>query len=283
MMKPLDTLNRIMNRPDQWDFSEARELWAGVDLGTCKSKVIVVDEQGFPRAALMRQSEGIGSGLIIDYPGTLALLKELMEEIRSRSPLPIEKGATSYPPQTESGNIHTTTYILQGAGLEVLNVLDEPTAANRVLNLEDGAIVDVGGGTTGVALIQDGRIIRTCDEATGGVHLSLVLAGHLKISFEQAERIKTDQARQQECLPIVRPVIDKISTIIRSALNGFGNIKKICLVGGTCQLEGLTELVAENLGLEVFRPEAPQGITPYGIALSCLEEKIIFTSYSKAS
>ena len=97
MMKPSDTLNRIMNRPDQWDFSGARELFAGVDLGTCKSKVIVVDEQGLPRAAAMRRSEGIGSGLIIDYFGTLTLLKAMMEEIRSRSRCPSIKGPPPIP------------------------------------------------------------------------------------------------------------------------------------------------------------------------------------------
>jgi ethanolamine utilization protein EutJ len=283
MIDPLTTLEQMMNNPESWDFSGARELYAGVDLGTCKSKVIVVDEQGRPRAAAMRRSEGIGSGLILDYFGTLTLLRGMMEEIRSRCPLPIERGATSFPPQTESGNIHTTRYILQGAGLEVLRVLDEPSAANRFLNLQDGAIVDIGGGTTGIALIRGGRIVRTWDEATGGVHLSLVLSGHLRVSFEEAEAIKTDRARRSEILPIVRPVIDKISSIVESALQGWPSVKTVGLVGGTCALEGLTELVAANLGLEVFRPRSPQVITPYGIALSCLEGEDLDLPFSQAA
>ncbi len=282
-MTALKTIRRIMNRPETWDFSGARELFAGVDLGTYKSKVIVVDEQGRPRAAAMRRSEGIGSGLIIDYFGTLTLLKAIMEEIRSRSSLPIDQGATSFPPQTESGNVHTTRYILQGAGLEVVRVLDEPTAANRFLNLQDGALVDIGGGTTGIALIRDGRIIRTSDEATGGVHLSLVLSGHLRISFEEAERIKIDPSRHPEILPVVRPVIEKVSAIIRKALEGFEGIPRVCLVGGTCELGGLTELVAQNLGLEVFKPQVPQVVTPYGIALSCLGEKGQSVAWAQAS
>jgi ethanolamine utilization protein EutJ len=283
MMDALNTLDQMMNHPETWDFSGARNLYAGVDLGTYKSKVIVVDERGRPRAAAMRRSEGIGSGLIIDYFGTLTLLKSMMEEIRGRSRLPIDRGATSYPPQTESGNIHTTRYILQGAGLEVLQVLDEPSAANRCLNLNEGALVDIGGGTTGIALIRDGRIVRTCDEATGGVHLSLVLSGHLQVDFEEAEAIKVDRDRQPEILPIVKPVIDKISSIIKTALKDMPSVKTVCLVGGTCALEGLTELVAANLGLEVFRPRSPQVITPYGIALSCLEEQNIDLPLLKAS
>ena len=133
--------------------------------------------------------------------------------MRKYCPVPIEQGATSFPPQTEYANLKTTTHILEGVGLEVLNVLDEPTAANQVLNIENGAIVDVGGGTTGVAVIKNGEVVYTNDEATGGVHLSLVLAGNHKISYEDAEKIKIDKHRNREVLTIVRPVIEKIASI----------------------------------------------------------------------
>lgn len=270
MIDSVEKIRRILNRPEHWDFSGAKELYAGVDLGTYKAVAIVVDENGVPRAANMRRAEVVRSGLIVDYIGALSIVRELMAEIRSRCPRPIEKGATSYPPQTETGNINTTTYIVEGAGLEVLKVLDEPTAANMVLKLKDGAIVDVGGGTTGVAVIKDGEVVYTNDEATGGVHLSLVLAGSLKVSYEEAEEIKYDRERNREVLPIVRPVIDKISSIVDFYLQGFDGIQKACLVGGTCELEGLTGIVGKNLGLETFQPHVPQVITPLGIALSCL-------------
>jgi ethanolamine utilization protein EutJ len=218
----------------------------------------------------MRKAEVVRSGLIVDYIGALRIVRQLIADIRERSPLPLEKGATSYPPQTESANVHTTTHILEGADLEVMQVLDEPTAANRVLNLKDGVIVDVGGGTTGVAVIENGDVVYTNDEATGGVHLSLVLAGGLSISYEEADELKTDPKRSREVLGIVRPVIDKISSIVGDTLGGFQRVEKVCMVGGTCELEGLAEMVGRNLGLETFRPEAPQVITPFGIALSCL-------------
>jgi ethanolamine utilization protein EutJ len=78
-------------------------------------------------------------------------------------------------------------------------------------------------------------------------------------------------------------VIDKISTIIGSALEGFPTVEKVCLVGGTCALQGLTEAVAANLGLEVFRPRSPQVITPYGIALSCLDGKETARPWAEAA
>jgi ethanolamine utilization protein EutJ len=271
MTDPGAHLRSIVNQPENWDFSAAGRLFAGVDLGTYKAIMIVVDETGKPRAARMRRAEVVRSGLIVDYAGAQNIVREMIRELRDASPLPIEKGATSFPPQTEYANVNATRYILEGAGLEVLNVLDEPTAANQVLKLENGAIVDVGGGTTGIAVIRNGSVVFTDDEATGGVHLSLVVAGNYKISYEEAEAVKTDRRRSREILPIVRPVIEKIASIVDACLKDFKDLAGVCLVGGTCELEGFTEIVQKSLNLKTFRPDLPQFITPLGIALSCLD------------
>jgi len=266
----ISKIHRMLNHPECWNFSDSETLYAGVDIGTYKVCVVVVDEKGVPRAAAMRRAEVVRSGLIVDYIGALNVVREIMTEIRSSSSAPIEKGATSYPPNTESGNINTTRYILEGVELDVLNVLDEPEAANLVLEIKNGAIVDVGGGTTGVAIICNGNVVYTDDEATGGVHLTLAMAGSLKISYDAAEKIKSDKKRHLEILPVVRPVIEKISSIVSNCLRDYDEIGEICLVGGTCELNGLTEIVGNSLSLPTFRPQFPQIITPYGIALSCL-------------
>ena len=273
MTDAISQLGRMVNQPHNWRFSDAHHLYAGVDLGTYKTIAIIVDELGMPRAASMRRTEVARSGLIIDYVGALNTTRELIQEIRKSCPIPIEKGATSYPPQTEYANLKTTTHILEGVGLEVLNVLDEPTAANQVLKIKNGAIVDVGGGTTGIAVIKKGEVIYSNDEATGGVHLSLVLAGNHKISYEEAERIKTDKNKSREVLTIVQPVIEKIASIAAAYLKQFLPLEKVCLVGGTCELEGFANIFAKNIGIETFRPTVPQFITPLGIALSCLEAR----------
>lgn len=270
MTNPGSKLHRLVNQPENWDFSGAGQLFAGVDLGTYKAITIIIDETGQPRAARMRRAEVVRSGLIVDYAGAQRIVREMIEEMRNACPLPIEKGATSYPPHTEYANINATRYILEGVGLEVLAVLDEPTAANQVLRLENGAIVDVGGGTTGIAVIKNGRVVFTDDEATGGVHLSLVIAGNYKISYDEAEKVKSDRQQIRKILPVVRPVIEKIASIVDSCLQKFEDLTEVCLVGGTCELEGFDEVVQKTLSLKTFRPEYPQFITPMGIALSCL-------------
>ncbi len=270
MSPKVGTLQALLNLPSKWDFTGARELFAGVDIGTFKTVVVIVDELGLPRAGILKRTEVVKSGMIVDYAGAQKIVGQMMDQISSASPLPVKLGATSFPPQTESANVDTTRYILEGVGLEVLNVLDEPSAANQVLEISNGAIVDVGGGTTGVAVIKDGEIIYTNDEATGGVHLSLVLAGALKIAYEEAEKLKPSLERNREILSIVRPVIDKIASIVAGYLKEFDSLSQVCLVGGTCELKGFNKVVQKSLGIETFTPLHPQVITPLGIALSCL-------------
>ena len=83
--------------------------------------------------------------------------------------------------------------------------------------------------------------------------------------------IAADPARSREIVPIVRPVIEKIASIVDDCLKKFNDLTEICLVGGTCELEGFDEIVQQSLSLRAFRPEYPQFITPLGIALSCLD------------
>jgi ethanolamine utilization protein EutJ len=103
------------------------------------------------------------------------------------------------------------------------------------------------------------------------VHLSLVLAGNYKISYEQAEAIKTDRNKTREILPVVRPVIEKIASIVDTGLQKFDDLTEVCLVGGTCELDGFAEIVQKSLRMRTFRPDYPRFTTPLGIALSCLD------------
>jgi ethanolamine utilization protein EutJ len=145
--------------------------------------------------------------------------------------------------------------------------MDEPSAANLALGLRDGAIVDIGGGTTGVAVLRDGEVIHTFDEATGGTHVSLVLAGHNGISFDEAEKLKLDPVRSRQNLPVIAPVFQKMGTIIRTGLAGF-DVEEIHLVGGTAAAVGIGRIIALETKRKVTVSAAPILVTPAGIALS---------------
>jgi cell division protein FtsA len=84
--------------------------------------------------------------------------------------------------------------------LELLEVVAEPYAVARVLGTEQvrqaGALfVDVGGGTTDVALVRHGGIEGTRMFALGGRAFTKSLADKLDLPFPRAEALKVDYAR----------------------------------------------------------------------------------------
>ena len=241
-------------------------LRIGVDLGTAYSVLAVADSEGYPLACALTRSSVVREGLIYDFPGAVRVLKDLKMKVEGKIGTELEWGATSFPPGTEMASRRATGYVLEAAGMHLVEMIDEPSAANAILNIDQGAIVDVGGGTTGIAIIQEGKIIHSADEPTGGTHFSLVIAGNKKISLEVAEDYKLNPDNYKEVFSIVRPVIEKVGAIIDHHIKGF-DIKELYLVGGTCTLKGMAEVIKDQLGIPCYTPVHPMLVTPFGIAL----------------
>lgn len=88
-----------------------------------------------------------------------------------------------------------------------------PYAAAAVLKISDGAVVDVGGGTTGISILKDGKVIYTDDEATGGSHMTMTVAGHYNIPYEEAEILKTDRSKEAEIFPVIKATVENAPMI----------------------------------------------------------------------
>jgi ethanolamine utilization protein EutJ len=190
----------------------------------------------------------------------------LKQQVETRLGFELKSAASSFPPGVPQAEVRATANVLYAAGLECSGLIDEPTAANNVLQITDGAIIDVGGGTTGIAVFRKGKVVYTADEPTGGTHFSLVIAGAKNISFEQAEELKKDPKEQAGLLPVVRPVMEKVGSIIlRHVVRR--NVKRLYLVGGTCAYPGMAEVVQEYTGIETVVPGSPLFVTPLGIAM----------------
>jgi cell division protein FtsA len=87
--------------------------------------------------------------------------------------------------------------------LELIEVVAEPYAVARVLGAEQvqqaGAIfIDIGGGTTDVALVRQGGIEGTRMFALGGRAFTKSIADRLDLPFPRAEALKVDYARGLE-------------------------------------------------------------------------------------
>jgi ethanolamine utilization protein EutJ len=240
-------------------------LKVGVDLGTAYTVVVVLDADDRPLAAAAQFADVVRDGVVTDVVGAIDLVRALRHEIEQRTGVTLTAAHGAYPPGVPRAEVRAVEYVIQAAGLDCTGLVDEPTAANAVLGVRDGAVVDVGGGTTGIAVLRAGEVVYTADEATGGTHLTLVVAGAHGISFDEAERMKTDPAQQTRLLPVVRPVMEKVASIVARHTAG-ADVGVVHLVGGSAAFPGFADVVAEYTGLRTVVPVHPLFVTPLGIA-----------------
>lgn len=245
--------------------------YTGVDLGTAYIVLAVLDENYQPVAGAYRFANVVKDGMVVDYIGAIRIVKELKQELEGKIGTELTYAAAALPPGTFTLDAGAIRHVVQGAGFEITSLLDEPTAANAVLKIQDGAIVDIGGGTTGIAILKEGKVIYVADEPTGGTHFSLVVAGAYKLSFDEADQYKRDVKNHKELLAVLRPVIEKVSSIINQHIVDY-DVKEIYLVGGTCCLAGIEEIIAKQTKLPTYKPQNPMFVTPLGIALNCTQE-----------
>jgi ethanolamine utilization protein EutJ len=204
-------------------------------------------------------------GLVVDYTGAVDLLRGMKARVERRIERELAHAASGYPPGVPRAEVQATANVVEAAGMVCSGLIDEPSAANHVLGLQSGAIVDVGGGTTGIAVIKDGKVVAAADEPTGGTHFSLVIAGALGISYEEAEALKIDPANQPDLLPLVRPVMEKVAAITRKHISGHG-VSQVTLVGGASAFTGMAETIQEYIGIPVRAVSRPLLVTPLGLA-----------------
>ena len=243
-----------------------RPAYVGVDLGTAYTVLMVLDDAQQPLAGAYQFAQVVRDGLVVDFHGAISLLKRLKQRVEQHLGTELTHAASAYPPGVPRSEVRATANVLIAAGLECTNLIDEPSAANNVLQIRDGAIVDVGGGTTGIAIIKNGQVIYTADEPTGGTHFSLVLAGGLGLTFEQAEELKKNPREQARLFPVLRPVMEKVGSIVRRHVAGHA-VDTLYLVGGTCAFPGMAQVIEEYTGIKTLLPGNPLFITPLGIAM----------------
>jgi len=245
--------------------------YTGVDLGTAYIVVAVLDDHFKPVAGAYRFANVVKDGMVVDYLGAIRIVRDMKEELEQKLGTELIYAAAALPPGTFDLDSGAIRHVVEGAGFEVTNLLDEPTAANAVLDIKDGAIVDIGGGTTGIAIFESGKVVYVADEPTGGTHFSLVVSGAYKMPFDEAEEYKRNPKNHRELLPVLQPVIEKVSSIINRHIKDY-DVKEIYLVGGTCCLQGIEKVIAKRTGLPTFKPQNPMFVTPLGIALNCRQE-----------
>lgn len=234
----------------------------GVDLGTADIQTVVLDATNEPLACFMDWADVVRDGVVVDYIGACRIVKEQLRRANQRLGITIEQATTSFPPGTDP---RVSINVVEAAGIEVCDVIDEPSSVARLLQLQHAAVVDIGGGTTGTAIIEQGRVIRSMDDPTGGRHITLALAGHFNIPFEEAERLKRN-APGTEVLRLAAPVIAKMADLVKGHIAGYAS-PAIYLTGGCCALPGFVDVFAAEFDdTDIILPTQPLHLTPLAIA-----------------
>ena len=244
------------------------ELRLGVDLGTANIVVSVVDANNTPIAGASYPSTVVRDGIVVDFLGASRAVQNMKNRLEEMMGVEFREAATAIPPEIICGNVKVISNVVESVVLDVVNVIDEPTAAASVLGITDGAVVDVGGGTTGISILKDGKVVFTADEPTGGTHMTLVLAGSLGCTFEEAERIKKDPKQEVLVFPVVKPVIEKMAAIVSRFIQGY-DVDVIYVVGGACSFKKFESVFEKETGIKTIKPKEPLLVTPLGIAMNC--------------
>ncbi|HFI0420804.1 TPA: ethanolamine utilization protein EutJ [Streptococcus suis] len=274
--------NKLPKTCDQYveDFEQAETqpiisnsniYYTGVDLGTAYIVLVVLDEHRNIVAGAHRAASVIKDGMVVDYIGAIRIVRELKEELEEKLQTELLYAAAAIPPGTDSLDGGAIKNVVQSAGFELTALLDEPTAANTIVGLENGAIVDIGGGTTGISILKNGEVVKTVDEATGGTHFTLVISGAYHLSFEEADAYKRNEENHKELIGILKPVVQKISSIINNNIAQH-EVDLIYLVGGTSCLTGIEAIIEQETGIKTVKPKNPMFVTPIGIAMNCGQE-----------
>jgi cell division protein FtsA len=199
-----------------------------------------------------------------------------------------------------AGAIRNLTACVSRCHLEVKNrAVSSYAAAMGALVEEETALgvtlIEMGGGTTSVAVFFDSELVHTDSIPVGGLHVSRDIARGLSTPLAQAERIKTlfgsclpspsDDRQTIEVPPlteeshgdavrvprsllvnIIRPRLEEVFEMVRTRLEdaGFDRVagRRLVLTGGACQLLGAPELAGMILDkqVRVGRPRRIEGL-----------------------
>lgn len=198
--------------------------------------------------------------------------------------------------------------------LEVQSLTLEPIAAMNVIippeiRLINIALVDIGAGTSDIAVSKDGSIIAYAMATVAGDEITEEIIKTFLVDFAAAEQMKYDAAEneeftyhdifgnihtvtQEDFIESVLPSLDNLAATICDTIIKInnGSPQAVFLVGGGSLIKGLTTLVADKLDIDEDRvavggSEFARGvelggfnmgaefITPIGIGVTALDDK----------
>lgn len=183
----------------------------------------------------------------------------------------------------EDAGIHVAARVLEPIATGTAVITD----AERDLGV---ILADIGGGTTDVAVFVDGAIAHTSAIPVGGNHVTRDISRLLRISFDEAEKLKcryasalpngidadetvqvsladgdeTEHVPLQLVAEIIEPRLEEVFTLVRNNVARSGTYEQaaagVVLSGGGSQLAGTAHLASRVLDDMPVRVGSPRGL-----------------------
>ena len=227
----------------------------------------------------------------------MPLDREILHVIPTEFMLDGQRGITD-PVGMSGVRLESTVYIItayspavqnlkracEEAGLAVLDMVFGPAAAAEAVLTHDeidqgSLLIDIGGGTTDMALFRDGAMVHASVLGIGGLHITNDLAVGLQVSVAEAERIKKtaglastralaaaesieitrhdgqlQKVSRQLIASIIQPRCEELFEKICDDLGKSGAGNSACsaiVTGGSSLLAGIPDLAASVFGMPV--------------------------------
>jgi cell division protein FtsA len=209
-------------------------------------------------------------------------------------------GVNMHVVAASAGAVRNLAHCIGRCHLEIAALVVSPYAAGLACLVEDESdlgvtVIDMGGGSTGIAVFYDGNLVFTDSVPVGGAHVTNDIARGLSTPVAHAERMKTlygsaiasaaderelitvpqvgeEDENQANHVPrsllvgIISPRLEETFEMVRDRLesSGFDKIagRRVVLTGGACQLPGTRELAALILDkqIRIGRPLRIEGL-----------------------
>jgi cell division protein FtsA len=188
-----------------------------------------------------------------------------------------------------SGAVRNLATCVRRCHLEIEDFVLSPYASGLSCLVEDEldlgvTLIDMGGGTTGIAGFLGGRIVYAESLPIGGAHVTNDIARGLAAPLAHAERLKTlygsaiaspsdettvidvplvgeenrsgpNHVPRARLIEIIRPRIEETFELVRDRIEACGIDtlvgRRVVLTGGASQLPGVRELAAEILDKQI--------------------------------
>ena len=130
------------------------------------------------------------------------------------------------------------------------------------------AIADIGAGGTDICIIQHGRLSFSRSFTFGGNNLTQLFEREYKLSFDDAEEKKIEEAslRSQAEDALTRQWVESLVREIAASIRAFtgketnGSIDSLWLCGGSSLIPGLDSYLTDRLGIQVSLWNPLQGV-----------------------